>query len=71
MAWQAKRWNALPEAGGLLDQPAGLLERMAYAEDWYTAYKMWNDGKAVDLMKIAPDMFDSIVRQLGLFEDGD
>jgi hypothetical protein len=23
------RWSALPEAGGLLDQPAGLMERMA------------------------------------------
>jgi hypothetical protein len=24
-----ERWHSLPEAGGILDQPAGLLDRMA------------------------------------------
>jgi hypothetical protein len=26
-----ERWHALPEPGGLLDQPAGLMERMTAA----------------------------------------
>lgn len=70
LAWQAHRWNALPEAGGLLDQPAGLIERMAYAENMYNAYKLWHDGRAVELANNNPDLFDFIVVDLGIF-DGD
>ena len=29
LAMQAKAWGTLPEAGGLLDQPAGLIKRMS------------------------------------------
>ncbi len=31
------RWGALPNGGGLLDQPAGALERMAACENVYRA----------------------------------
>ena len=37
LAWQAKRWGTLPEPGGLRDQIAGELERMAYALSAYEA----------------------------------
>ena len=40
-AWRIKRWGALPEAGGLLDQPAGLMQRMAYLSDVYNAHRAW------------------------------
>lgn len=35
--WQCKRRGALPGSGGILDQEAGLLDRMAICEDaFYT-----------------------------------
>jgi hypothetical protein len=37
--WQAQTYNALPRAGGLLDQPAGLLGRMSAAGNVYGAWK--------------------------------
>lgn len=44
VAFQIKRWNALPEAGGLLDQPAGLLPRAGYLYDVYTAHRAYRDA---------------------------
>jgi len=40
-AWQLKRWHALPEAGGLRDQPAGLLQRMGHVADVYEAHRAY------------------------------
>jgi len=31
VGWLCQRWNTLPKAGGVLDQPAGLLDRMETA----------------------------------------
>lgn len=70
MAWQSKRWGALPDAGGLLDQPAGLIERMNYAENMYNAFRMWKDGRAVDLAKQSPKLFDFVVEELEIFKRG-
>ena len=36
---QCERWGALPEAGGLLDQPLGLMARLAAAVNVYKAFK--------------------------------
>ena len=41
LAWQAEAWRALPEAGGLLDQRAGELDRMAAALNVYRAFRGW------------------------------
>jgi len=38
MAFSWERWNALPLGGGLLDQPAGLLERMRTAK---VVWEIW------------------------------
>lgn len=35
LAWNCKTWGALPNGGGLLDQPAGLVERMTAALNAY------------------------------------
>ena len=35
MAWWCTQWGALPEAGGLLDQPAGLLRKMSAVKNAY------------------------------------
>ena len=43
-AWHIKRWGALPEAGGLLDQPAGLLSRAGYVLDVYNAHRSWRNA---------------------------
>ena len=39
LARQVDRWGALPVAGGLRDQEAGLLDRMAWADAVYKAFK--------------------------------
>jgi len=41
MAWQARQWSTLPETGGLRDQQAGELYRMATAENVYEAVRAW------------------------------
>lgn len=48
-AFQAQTYHALPEAGGLRDQPARLLNQMAAC---YNVYSAWKDYKA------APDKAD-------------
>ena len=35
LAWDCQRWGALPEAGGVLDQDAGLMDRMAALSNVY------------------------------------
>ena len=40
-AWSARAYGGLPEAGGQLDQPAGLLRRMRVAENAYNAWDAW------------------------------
>ena len=42
--WQMKRWAALPEAGGLRDQPAGLLTKAGYLMDVYQAHRAYRDA---------------------------
>lgn len=44
IAWQIKRWGALPESGGLLDQPAGLLLRAGYVLDIYDAHAAYRNA---------------------------
>jgi hypothetical protein len=39
LAWQCKRWGTLPEPGGLRDQIAGEMERMAAAQNAYDAVR--------------------------------
>ena len=39
LAFSCRRWGCLPEAGGLLDQPAGLIRRMSIAENVYNVLR--------------------------------
>ena len=39
LAWQCRAWRALPEAGGVLDQPVGLLSKMTALDN---IYNVWN-----------------------------
>ena len=38
LAWHSERYHSLPESGGLLDQPAGVLNKMAIASNVYAAF---------------------------------
>lgn len=38
LAFQCERWNTLPHAGGLLDQPAGLMRKMTALLNVYYAH---------------------------------
>jgi hypothetical protein len=39
LALQCERWGSLPNAGGVLNQPMGLLARMSVALNVYNAFK--------------------------------
>jgi hypothetical protein len=41
----ATRWGTLPEAGGTLDQPAGLLKKMALLENVYNVARSRRGAK--------------------------
>jgi hypothetical protein len=45
LAWHCKRFSALPEAGGILDQPAYLLDKMAMAENIHSAFTAYQNAK--------------------------
>jgi len=40
-ALQCKMFNALPRAGGLEDQPAGLIRKMMVAYNYWTAHRAY------------------------------
>lgn len=41
--WQCEELHVLPEAGGLRDQPAGLMHRLRTLGHVYRALKAWKD----------------------------
>jgi len=43
LAFRCQQWGTLPHSGGLLDQPAGLVERMTIAVNVYNAMKAWGE----------------------------
>ena len=47
--WNAKRYGGLPEPGGQLDQPAGLLRRMRAVENTYEAWTAYKNQPAKDV----------------------
>ena len=44
-AWKCHRWDALPEPGGLRDQPIRLMADMTLCENVYDAIKAWRRSK--------------------------
>lgn len=44
LARQAVYWSTLPRAGGLLEQPAGLLEKMRQALEVWKAFRAWKEA---------------------------
>jgi hypothetical protein len=66
LAFACKRWNSLPEAGGLLDQPAGLIQRMTVAENIYNAFRAMvtakNAAKFADDNPGVMDLIENVTR---------
>ena len=69
MAWQTDRWHTLPEGGGLLDQPAGLVMRMSAMSNVYNAFKTFTAaaGNIVDLANRQPQVL-RLVRDIEKLE---
>ena len=60
LAIQCEQWRVLPEAGGLLDQPVGLIDRMGIILNVYKAVKASMDRgnrNFADWSKQNPDAF--------------
>jgi hypothetical protein len=43
LAFRCNQWNTLPNPGGLLDQPAGLIEKMTVSLNYYNALTAWKN----------------------------
>jgi len=69
LAWHAQSWSTLPEAGGLRDQPAGLLERMSSVLHVYDAMKAYADsppGHEDEFAKRNPRAWEIVLSVLSL-----
>ncbi|MHB0922609.1 MAG: hypothetical protein ACYC3H_01415 [Bellilinea sp.] len=65
LAWQAFGFHALPEAGGLLDQPAGLLTRMTRIYNVWLAFKSYSQrdlSKHKEWVETNPALYETILR---------
>ena len=61
LALQSKSWGSLPEAGGLLDQPAGLIDNMTLAYNVFLAHKeMQSAENLVQWMEQNPEQAEVI-----------
>ena len=44
MAWTCEKYNSLPEAGGVLDQPFALMDKMTVLSNVYGAMSRWHNA---------------------------
>ena len=51
LALDVRSWGALPVSGGLLDQPAGLLDKMRYALSVYEAVISYESRNKLETVK--------------------
>ena len=63
MAFDCQRYHSLPTAGGVLDQPLGLLRKMARMMNIYDAfmeYKKADKTKMAAWKKSNPELWDTV-----------
>lgn len=71
LARQVDRWGTLPVSGGLLDQEAGLLDKMAWASAVDKAVRGYTEApNLANWIKTNPDAHDLYKYVVGLI-DGD
>lgn len=51
LAWRCEQYRTLPRAGGLWDQPFGLVEKMTVCLNVYNACREWARGVGKDWIK--------------------
>lgn len=72
LAFRCQQWGTLPCSGGLLDQPAGLVERMTIAVNVYNAIREWRQSavnNAKDFVKNNPDAWRIVKMVLDMRAD--
>lgn len=52
MVWDCRRWGALPENGGILDQSARLLHRMNVVDNVFNAVNKLRNAMGEDIHKL-------------------
>lgn len=68
MAWYCRRYRALPEAGGIYDQPARLLRSMTIAANVYDLIEEFNHlkpGTAAEWANRHPQAWAAVARIMG------
>jgi len=66
-------FGGLPETGGQLDQPAGMLARMRMALNTYNAWSAWKHGGHKDSKKFmdnSPGAWEIVKRVMELERNG-
>lgn len=58
LAWQCRRWRALPAPGGLFDQPLAVMVQMDAALNTFEAFAARESASAVDFAKHHPDLVE-------------
>ena len=53
IAWSCERWHTLPEAGGLMDQDFGLMQKMVALTNIYSACSTWFNLKGENIHKMS------------------
>jgi len=56
-AWQAERFNTLPNRGGLRDQPVRLMNEMKVCSNVYTATKAYLSSMSVEWIQRNQDLY--------------
>lgn len=72
LAWQSVSYHALPEAGGILDQPAGLLSKMTHLYNvWFAhkAYRQHDLRKHKEWVEANPELYAIILQVNKLREE--
>ena len=73
LAWHVEQWGALPYGGGLLDQPAGLLDKMRVALGVYNVVQSFEGqqpGTKAAWVRANPGGWKTVIDAYG-WEDND
>lgn len=72
LGWQVDRFHALPDAGGLLDQPFGLMEKLRVATDIYKGYNAYINrpmGDDAKWIREHPEYMRAVAKVWEIFEN--
>lgn len=69
LLWNCDRFEALPKAGGLLDQPYGLMLRMRMCENVHGAMQLWKASKWETFEREHPAEWDIVQQVMSLREE--